>query len=273
MAEYERALHAIFTAGAEKRRRVRDAAAAALDAAYERCVLGLTAKFCGQAEGAAQVASCSAQCLMIGRAGTTQGRHAGSTKAGQGRGHVDAHAIHTPGSPPTSSPLHTPMCRLQLFGHGTELFAKDEATLAVLQRHLLRSAGAECVDALLRYLAADSVAAEAGQEGEGGGDPALTDASAGTLSAAQRVAVLKDLSPDVKPAASAAVEKLGGASLEVGRWCAMATGWRRVWKGSTTCRAMGAVQLLGQAGPGVFITYMSRNSSLACCPMSKYSTC
>lgn len=34
--EYERALHAIFTAGAEKRRRLREAAAAALDAAYER---------------------------------------------------------------------------------------------------------------------------------------------------------------------------------------------------------------------------------------------
>lgn len=47
VAEYERALHAIFTAGAEKRRRVRDAAAAALDAAYERCVLGLTAERSG----------------------------------------------------------------------------------------------------------------------------------------------------------------------------------------------------------------------------------
>ena len=39
MTEYERALHVIFTAGAEKRRRVRDAASAALDAAYERCAL------------------------------------------------------------------------------------------------------------------------------------------------------------------------------------------------------------------------------------------
>lgn len=108
-----------------------------------------------------------------------------------------------------------PVCRLQLFGHGSELFAKDEATLAVLQRHLLRSAGAECVDALLRYLAADSAAEEA-EEGQGG-DPALADASAGPLSAAQRAAVLKELPPDVKPAASAAVEKLGGTSLEV-RW-------------------------------------------------------
>ncbi len=39
MAEYERALQAIFTAGAEKRRRVRDAASAALDTAYERYVM------------------------------------------------------------------------------------------------------------------------------------------------------------------------------------------------------------------------------------------
>ena len=87
----------------------------------------------------------------------------------------------------------------------------------VLQRHLLRSSGAECVDALLRYLAADSAAVEAAEEDGSGGDPALTDASAGPLSAAQRAAVLKDPPPDVKPAASAAVEKLGGASLEV-RW-------------------------------------------------------
>ncbi|EFN57486.1 hypothetical protein CHLNCDRAFT_143015 [Chlorella variabilis] len=39
VAEYERALHAIFTAGAERRRRLRDAAVAALDAAHERLLL------------------------------------------------------------------------------------------------------------------------------------------------------------------------------------------------------------------------------------------
>lgn len=148
------------------------------------------------------------------------------------------------------------MCRLQLYGHGTELFTKDEASLAVLQRHLLRGAGAECVDALLRYLAADSVAAEAGQEGEGGGGPALTDASAGPLSTAQRAAVLKDLSPDVKPAASAAVEKLGGASLEVGRWCAMVvTGCRRVGRAQQLAGPWEQCSCWGMPGPGVFITY------------------
>lgn len=85
----------------------------------------------------------------------------------------------------------------------------------MLQRHLLRGAGAECVDALLRYLAADAAAGEGEEGGEGGGDAALTDASAGPLAAPQRAAILKHLAPDVKPAASAAVEKLGGASLEV----------------------------------------------------------
>ena len=40
VAEYERALHAIFTAGAEKRRRLREAAGAALDEAHQRCVEG-----------------------------------------------------------------------------------------------------------------------------------------------------------------------------------------------------------------------------------------
>lgn len=37
VSEYERALHAIFTAGAERRCRLRDAAASALDFAFERC--------------------------------------------------------------------------------------------------------------------------------------------------------------------------------------------------------------------------------------------
>ena len=36
VAEYDRVLHAIFTAGAERRRRLRDAASSALDAAHER---------------------------------------------------------------------------------------------------------------------------------------------------------------------------------------------------------------------------------------------
>lgn len=143
VAEYERALHAIFTAGAEKRRRLRDAAAAALDAAHER---------------------------------------------------------------------------LQLHSHGAELFAGDEATLAVLQRHLLRGVGAECADALLRYLAADAVAA-GGEGEEAGGDAALSDAAAGPLSAAQRASILKQLQPDVKPTVSTAVDKLSGSSLEVRSPC------------------------------------------------------
>lgn len=41
VAEYERALHAIFTAGAERRRRAREAAGAALDEAHQRWAHGL----------------------------------------------------------------------------------------------------------------------------------------------------------------------------------------------------------------------------------------
>ncbi|GAB4816872.1 hypothetical protein N2152v2_003918 [Parachlorella kessleri] len=135
VAEYERALHAIFTAGAERRRRLREAAGAALDVAHQR---------------------------------------------------------------------------LQLYAHGAQLFVDDESTSATLDRHLLRSAAADCMDALLRYLAAD-LALDEGQEaqqqqGEAGGQ--------GPLSPGDRATIVKQLGPDVKPAASAALEKLGGSSLE-----------------------------------------------------------
>ncbi|KAL4425678.1 hypothetical protein ABPG75_009694 [Micractinium tetrahymenae] len=138
VAEYERALHAIFTAGAEKRRRLREAAAAALDAAYER---------------------------------------------------------------------------LQLYAHGAELFASDEAASATLQRHLLRGAAAECADALLRYLAADDEEAQGAGGGAEGGAP-LGDAAGGALLPAQRSTVLKHLGPDVKGAATSMVDKLNGGSVE-----------------------------------------------------------
>ncbi|KAI3438673.1 hypothetical protein D9Q98_001094 [Chlorella vulgaris] len=143
VAEYERVLHAIFTAGAERRRRLRDAASSALDSAYER---------------------------------------------------------------------------LLLYSHGAELFADDEAALPMLHRHLLRSVAAECVDALLRCLAVDSTAGieEAEEGGQGGGQLSpLVDAAAGPLSAAQRAAIMKQLPPDVRPAISAAADKLSGSSLEL----------------------------------------------------------
>lgn len=139
--EYEAALHAIFTSGAERRRRLREAACAALEEAFPR---------------------------------------------------------------------------LQAFAHGAELFAGDEGTLGVLHRHLLRSAAADCVDALLRYLAADEVAAsEQEQEGQEGGEGAAGASAAGPLAPAERAAILKRLHPDVKALATTAVDKLNGSSLEV----------------------------------------------------------
>jgi hypothetical protein len=105
-----------------------------------------------------------------------------------------------------------------LYSHGAELFADDEAVLPVLQRHLMRTVGAECVDALLRFLAADALAAEDEEEGGAAVASPLTDAAAGPLSAAQRTVIIKQLQPDVKPAVSAAVDKLSGSSLEVRLW-------------------------------------------------------
>jgi hypothetical protein len=113
---------------------------------------------------------------------------------------------------------HTRYCRLLLYSHGAELFADDEAAIPMLHRHLLRSVAAECVDALLRCLAVDSTAGieEAEEDGEGGGQLfPLVDAAAGPLSAAQRAAIMKQLPPDVRPAISAAADKLSGSNLEV----------------------------------------------------------
>lgn len=142
LAEYDSALAAIFTAGAERRRRLREAAAAALDEAHTRlCVLA----------------------------------------------------------------------------RGAELFEGDEATAGVLARHLLRTAAADCVDAVLRYLAADEAAAGEGGEEEGG--EGLGEAAAGPLPPAQRAAILKRLAPDVKGPTTVAVDKLSGSSSQV--W----TGW------------------------------------------------
>ena len=190
MSEYERALQAIFTAGAERRRRLRDAASTALDTAHERWVAGCL--------GGAQL---SAQFLSV-------------LPAVCGIFHLIVAAQLTIATPPA---YPTP-CRMLLFSHGAELFADDEAVLPV-QRHLLRTVGAECVDALLRFLAADALAAEEEEE-EGGAAVAspLMDAWAGPLSVAQRTVIMKQLQPDVKPAVSTAVDKLSGSSLEVRSW-------------------------------------------------------
>jgi hypothetical protein len=79
-AEYERASQAIFTAGADKRKKLRDAASRELQESHKK---------------------------------------------------------------------------LQLYEHGVELFSDDEGTVVVLSRHLLRTVGSDCCDAVLRCVAAD----------------------------------------------------------------------------------------------------------------------
>ena len=88
----------------------------------------------------------------------------------------------------------------------------------MLHRHLLRTVAAECVDALLRYLATDNVTGVEEGEGEEGGVPSpLIDVAAGPLGAAQRAAITTQLQPDIRPTIRAAVDKLNGSSLEVGQ--------------------------------------------------------
>lgn len=146
--------------------------------------------------------------------------------------------------------------RLQLQEHGAELFADDEATAATLQRHLLRTTASDCMDALLRYLAADLPSKEESNESKGAGGATEGEAAAGPLPAAERAAIVKQLGPDVKGAASAALEKLGGASLEVrgcgggrrpcslqrlkgcSKWVLRALHWRR--RAGRAWRCMGA---------------------------------
>jgi hypothetical protein len=136
VAEYERALRDIFTAGADRRRRLRDAAGARLD-----------------------------ECAL----------------------------------------------RLQLHAKGAELFAGDEATGAVLRRHLVRAGGADCVDALLHFLEADRADEEAEAGGEAGAAPAeLVVAS--PIPPAQRARIAAALPPDARLAVAAAVEALAAAA-------------------------------------------------------------
>ena len=81
----------------------------------------------------------------------------------------------------------------------------------MVRRHLLRTLGAECTDALLRHLAADLAGAE--EEEGGAAGAAARAASGGALSPGERTSIARQLAPDVRPAVSAALEKAGGADL------------------------------------------------------------
>ncbi|KAG2435773.1 hypothetical protein HXX76_006969 [Chlamydomonas incerta] len=99
--------------------------------------------------------------------------------------------------------------RLLLYGGGAEGFtaAGDEATATTLQRHALRTTGAECADLLHRW-----ARAEYQPEGAEGAAPAAASAP-GFLSAAEVKALLRAVPPDVAEGLAAAAEVPGAAAV------------------------------------------------------------
>lgn len=91
----------------------------------------------------------------------------------------------------------------------------DEATLAVVQRHLLRSTGTDALDALLTWCKYEFVEQDA--PGAVAADGAA--AAAGGCSFAgpiERSAVVKALPPDVGQPMARALEAANGADVQVG---------------------------------------------------------
>jgi hypothetical protein len=97
----------------------------------------------------------------------------------------------------------------------------DEATLAVMQRHLLRSTGTDALDCILSWCkwefgeqepppAAAAAATEAGAA-------AASAAVVSFSSAAERAALVKSLPPEVGQPLSKALEAVNGADVQVGR--------------------------------------------------------
>lgn len=110
--EYQAALHAIFTAGAGNRKRLRDAASASLESNYQK---------------------------------------------------------------------------LQLFARGAQLYEDDVDLHASIMKHLMKSIGGECMEAVMKSLAADSSVCE---------DMAIDETVA--LTAQQRAAIIADVPADLK---------------------------------------------------------------------------
>ncbi|KXZ55512.1 hypothetical protein GPECTOR_2g1061 [Gonium pectorale] len=99
--------------------------------------------------------------------------------------------------------------RLQLYGTGAEGFAADEATYTTLQRHALRTTGAECVDLLHRWARVEYGGNE-GAEGQAAPGPG---GSQGFLTAAEVKQVVRSVPADVAEGLMAAAEAPGAASV------------------------------------------------------------
>ncbi|GBF94592.1 hypothetical protein Rsub_06707 [Raphidocelis subcapitata] len=111
--------------------------------------------------------------------------------------------------------LEEAFVRLQLYAHGCEGAADDEALQQALARHAARTTGAECVDALLRWCQLEyspddeAAAAIAAAASEGG-----AAAAAAPLAPAERSKLVKGLAPEAAGPVAKAVESLaaGGPS-------------------------------------------------------------
>ncbi|KAG2451252.1 hypothetical protein HYH02_003859 [Chlamydomonas schloesseri] len=103
--------------------------------------------------------------------------------------------------------------RLLLYGAGAEGFVDDEATHTTLQRHALRTTGAECVDLLHRWARVEYQP----EGGEGAAAAAASTSSASTpagfLTAAEIKALLRAVPPDVAEGLAAAAEVPGAGSV------------------------------------------------------------
>lgn len=86
--------------------------------------------------------------------------------------------------------------KLQIYAHGIDLFSDDEGTVVVLSRHLLRTVGSHCCDAVLHCVAADFDNVE-------------------VSTAEQKAALIKQLPADQKAAIQSMMTALNGSGSEM----------------------------------------------------------
>jgi hypothetical protein len=105
----------------------------------------------------------------------------------------------------------------------------DEATLAVMQRHLLRSTGTDALDCLLSWCTWEfgeqeppaAAAAAASEAGAAAASAAVVSFS----SPAERAALVKSLPPEVGQPLGRALEAVNGTDVQVGVGCLLPMLW------------------------------------------------
>lgn len=91
--------------------------------------------------------------------------------------------------------LETQYKEFQLYKDGIEIFKEDESTSEILQKHLVRTAGARCVDSLLHVLAAD-IADNVDHDTEASGNTPPEELVARPFSQSQRVSTARESSSE-----------------------------------------------------------------------------